>query len=80
MEKEVVIYGTKTCPFCHKAREFMKEHNIKFKDALVDEDEQAREEMVEKSGQMSVPVIIIGKDIIVGYNERKLKKALGIGK
>jgi len=76
MEKEVIIYGTKACPFCHKAREFMKAHNVTFKDVLVDEDEKARDEMIEESGQMSVPVIRVGEEIIVGYDEEKLKKAL----
>ena len=78
MNKEVVIYGTKACPFCHKARDFMKAHNINFKYVLVDEDDKARDMMIEKSGQMSVPVIMIGDEVIVGYDEEKFKKALGL--
>ena len=76
---EVKIYTTPTCPFCHKAKAFFKEHNIEYKDFNVQEDEKARDEMMEKSGSMSVPVIDIDGEIIVGFDDeakQKVKKAL----
>jgi glutaredoxin-like YruB-family protein len=74
----VRIYSTPTCPFCKRAKAFFKEHNIEYEDVNVAEDEKARDEMVEKSGQMGVPVIEVEDKIIVGFDEQKLKKKLKI--
>lgn len=75
---KVKIFSTPTCPFCKRAKEFFKKHKMEYEDINVAEDEKARDEMVEKSGQMSVPVIEIGKEIIVGFDEQELKKKLKI--
>lgn len=75
---KVIIYGTDSCPWCHKAREFMKENKIKFTDKNVGEDKKAATEMIKKSGQMGVPVIDINDEIIVGFDEEKLRNLLKI--
>jgi glutaredoxin 3 len=72
------MYGTKTCPFCKKTREFFKQYKIQFKDIYVEEDEKARDEMIKKSGQMGVPVIDIDGTIVVGFDEKKLKQILKV--
>ncbi len=72
----VTIYSTPTCPWCHKAKDFMKEHNVKFKDVNVATDRSAAQEMIEKSGQMGVPVTDIDGKIIVGFDVPAFKKAL----
>lgn len=59
-------------------KDFLTEHKIKFEDIDVGEDRKAAEEMVRKSGQMGVPVIEIGKQIIVGFDREAIKKALKI--
>ena len=74
----VKIYSTPSCPFCMKTKEFFKQHNVEYEDFNVAEDEKARDEMVEKSNQMSVPVIDIDGEIIIGYDGPKLKKALNL--
>ena len=74
----VTVYSTITCPWCHRAKEFLKEHKIKFRDINVGEDRKAADEMVRKSGQTGVPVIDVDGKIIVGFNEVELKKALKI--
>ena len=76
---KVKIYSTPTCPFCKRAKEFFQKSNIDYEDINVAEDEKARDKMVEKSGQMGVPVIEIGDEIIVGFDERELKKTLKVG-
>jgi glutaredoxin-like YruB-family protein len=78
--KKVVIYSTKSCIWCGKAKEFFKEHKIKYKEVDVGANIKAAQEMIMKSGQQGVPVIEIGKDIIVGYDEDKIKKLLNIAK
>ncbi len=73
---KVIVYSTPTCPWCKKIKEFLKEKNIEFEDKNVAEDEKARDDMVEKSGQMGVPVIMIGDKIIVGFDKDAIEEAL----
>ncbi len=75
---KVTIYSTPTCHFCHMAKDFFKENNIEFKDFDVSSDLEKRKEMVDKSGQMGVPVIIIDNNLIVGFNKEKIVDILGI--
>ncbi|MEM2089524.1 MAG: glutaredoxin domain-containing protein [Candidatus Pacearchaeota archaeon] len=78
MEKhKVKVYSTKTCPWCYVAKNFLKAHKIEFEDIDV-ADPKAAQEMIEKTGQMSVPVIEIDGKIIIGFNEKKIKELLGI--
>ncbi len=72
----VTIYTTPTCPWCIKTKEFLKKKKISYKEVNVMNDEQGREKMVEKSGQMGVPVIDIGGTIIVGFDPEEIEKAL----
>ena len=60
------------------AKEFFKKNNIEYQDFNVAEDEEAREEMVQKSHQLGVPVIDIEGDIFVGFNRPEMEKALGL--
>ncbi len=76
--KEVLVYSTPTCHFCHAAKELFKANNVPFTDYNVAEDMEKRKEMVEKSGQMGVPVIFIGEEMIIGFDEGKIKNMLGI--
>jgi len=78
MSKTVTIYSTPTCHFCHLAKEFFTENNIAFTDNDVATDLEKRQEMVEMTGQMGVPVIKIDDDIIVGFDEDKVKELLGV--
>lgn len=76
MEKEVVIYSTPTCHFCQTTKEFFKENNVEYTEHDVSVDQEKRAEMIEKSGQMGVPVIFIGEEMIIGYDEDRLKQLL----
>lgn len=80
--KDIVIYSTPTCHFCHMAKNFFKEHGFEFTDYNVAEDPERRKEVVEKSGQMGVPVIIISDDkgerIIVGFDKQQITDVLGV--
>jgi glutaredoxin 3 len=72
----VKIYSTPTCPWCKKAKAYFKENKIEFTDVDVSSDEAAQKEMVEKSGQMGVPVIDIDGKILVGFDQAKIEEAL----
>ncbi|MFT6361243.1 MAG: glutaredoxin 3 [Candidatus Paceibacteria bacterium] len=74
--KDVKIYSTPTCHFCHMAKDFFKENNIEYTEYDVAADAEKRAEMMEKTGQMGVPVIQIGEDLLVGFQEAKIKELL----
>jgi len=76
--KKVKLYTTPFCTYCKLAKNFFSKNKIDFTEIDISEDEKALNEMVKKSGQMGVPVIEIGDEIIIGYNEAKIKKALGV--
>ncbi|HEY4519656.1 MAG TPA: glutaredoxin family protein [Candidatus Paceibacterota bacterium] len=77
-QKEVIIYSTPTCHFCHAAKEFFKENSISFTDYDVSTDLEKRKEMIEKSGQMGVPVIYIGGELTVGFDESHIRGLLNL--
>ena len=72
----VTVYGTETCFWCKKAKEFLKQNKINYEYYDVAEDDSKREEMMEKSGQLGVPVLDINGTIIVGFDIEKIKKLL----
>ena len=76
--KNVTIYSTPSCHFCHMAKEFFKEKNITYAEYDVAGDVEKRKEMIEKSGQMGVPVIFIGEEMIIGYDKPKIVQLLGL--
>jgi glutaredoxin-like YruB-family protein len=77
--KKVEIYSTASCHFCHMAKEFLTENNVPFVDYNVGTDTEKRNEMVEKSGQLGVPVIVVDdKDLMIGFNKEHLASLLGI--
>ena len=76
-DKKVVIYSTPTWPYCIRAKEYLSQKSIKYEEHDVASDRAAAKEMIEKSKQMGVPVIIVDdKDIIVGFNQAKLDELL----
>lgn len=78
MGKNVVIYSTPTCGFCVKAKDYFKENNISFQEFDVSSNQEKVNEMIEKSGQMSVPVIDIDGEIIVGFDKEKIRQILAL--
>ena len=75
MEK-ITIYSTHQCPFCIMAKKFMDEHNIDYENHFVDDNEEEREKMVKISGQLGVPVILIGDRAYNGFTDSGVQKAL----
>ncbi len=78
MANSVKVYSTPSCPWCIRAKQFLRENNIDFQDMDVSGDKQAADEMVQKSGQMGVPVLDIDGEIIVGFDKEKIKQSLGL--
>ena len=78
MDKKVTVYSTSTCPFCIRAKQYLKENNIAFEDIDVSVNHEKAQEMIKKSGQMGVPVLEIEGQIIVGFDKEKIKETLGL--
>jgi len=78
MDKNVTIYSTPTCHFCQMSKEFFKANGVNYTEHNVAADLDKRQEMIQKSGQMGVPVITIGDDIIVGFDKGRLSSLLGV--
>ncbi len=76
--KQVTIYSTPTCHFCAMAKEYFKANNIPYTEFDVAFDAEKRKEMMDKSGQLGVPVILIDGQIVVGFNRPKLAQLLDI--
>ena len=80
--KKVIIYSTPTCPYCNMAKDFFNKNNIEFTSIDVSANKKVSDKMVKKTGQMGVPVIIIGEgkkeEIVLGFDEEKLKKQFKI--
>lgn len=77
--KKVEIYTTPTCTYCNQAKEFFADNKIEYTAYDVSSDADKRAEMIEKTGQMGVPVIVIdGMDIIIGFNKKQLADTLGV--
>ncbi len=79
----VKVYATTTCPYCTMVADWLKSKNVTFDKVLVDQDQQAANEMIQKTGQMGVPVIEIGyadrkSEFIVGFNQPQLAYMLGV--
>ncbi|PIR72434.1 MAG: NrdH-redoxin [Candidatus Nealsonbacteria bacterium CG10_big_fil_rev_8_21_14_0_10_36_24] len=76
--RKVRIFSTPSCPYCLTLKEYLKEHDINFEDLDVSQDKNALDEMVEKSGQLGVPVVDIDGEIIVGFDKEKINQLLNI--
>lgn len=76
--KEVKIYSTPSCHFCHLVKDYLNEKDVAFTDYNVAEDAEKRQEMMEKTGQMAVPVIDIEGEIIIGFRQDEINRLLGL--
>jgi glutaredoxin-like YruB-family protein len=75
--KTVKVYSTPSCPWCVRAKEYLKGKNIPFEDIDVAADAAKAKEMVKVSGQMGVPVITVDNEVVIGFDQNKLNQLLG---
>lgn len=78
MNKKITVYSTPTCPYCIRLKQFLKDNNIPFEHYDVSVNQEKAEEMIQKSGQMGVPVLDIEGEIITGFDKEKIKELLGL--
>lgn len=75
---EATIYTTDSCTYCKQAKSFFDENNVSYNEFNVGKDLEKRQEMIDKSGQMGVPVITVGDEVIIGFNKQKLQQLLNL--
>jgi len=78
LNKKIKVYSSPGCAYCYTLKEFLKKRDIEFEEIDIYEDKKAKEEMIKKSGQMNVPVMEIGENIVVGFDREKISELLGI--
>lgn len=75
---KIKIYLTPTCPYCHTLEVFLTEKGFEYEEIDVASNEKAQEEMIQKSGQIGVPVLDIDGEIIVGFDKKRISGLLNI--
>jgi glutaredoxin-like YruB-family protein len=73
---KIIVYSTSTCPYCVMAKQWLKEKKVEFEDINVGTNQEKAKEMIQKSGQMGVPVLDINGEIIIGFDRTKIENAL----
>jgi len=74
--KKVILYTTPTCAFCSVVKKFLDDKGVEYQEIDVSKNEEELKKMQEKTGQMSVPVVLIDEEAVVGFNKKKIKKLL----
>jgi glutaredoxin-like YruB-family protein len=77
-QPKVIVFSTPTCSFCTAAKRYFREQNIRFTDVDVSRDQSAARDMLRKTGQMGVPVILINNQPIVGFDKPKIQRLLNL--
>jgi glutaredoxin 3 len=75
---KVIIYSTPYCVYCKAAKEFFQEHGVEYEEKDVAQDEAAREHMIQRSGQLGVPVIEVDDEVVVGFDKKRIAALLKV--
>ncbi|NMA44507.1 MAG: NrdH-redoxin [Candidatus Diapherotrites archaeon] len=73
---KVIVYSTTTCPYCVMVKDWLKGKKVEFEDINVGINQEKAREMIQKSGQMGVPVVDVAGSIILGFDRLKIEEAL----
>ncbi len=76
--KTVKVFSTPTCPYCHMAKDYLKNKKVLFEDIDVSQDQNQARAMVERSGEMGVPQLWIDDQIVIGFNKPVIDELLGL--
>jgi len=77
-DRSVVVYSTPTCGPCKAAKAFLASKGVAFQEVNVAEDLEGREALIRQTGQLAVPVIVVGDEVVLGFNRPRLAEVLGI--
>jgi glutaredoxin-like YruB-family protein len=74
----VIVFTTPACSWCKRVKQYLKDHNISFKDIDVSQNKQAAKDIMRRTGQTGVPVVLIDNRPIVGFNKPMINRLLSI--
>lgn len=77
-QHKIIVFSTPTCTYCTQAKRYLREKNIRFTDVDVSRDQSAARDMMRRTGQMGVPVILIDNKPILGFDRNKINQMLNI--
>lgn len=80
MGKKAVLFSSSSCPWCSRAKRYLRQNGVRVKEIRVDKDPDAAKDVKRMTGQMSVPVLLIGRAKIKGFNKQKIDRVLGLKK
>jgi glutaredoxin 3 len=69
MASKITVYTTEPCSFCNRAKELLKKRGLEFEEISLTKDPDGRAALVQKTGMMSFPQILIGDEVLGGYRE-----------
>jgi glutaredoxin 3 len=72
----VILFSTPSCSWCKRAKRYLKENRVRFKEVNIEGDPEAAQDLIKKTGQMGVPVIKIGRRWIVGFDQPRIEREL----
>jgi len=74
--KDIKVYSTPTCPYCKMVKEFLSSKSVEYQDIDVSVSQESLDEMISVSGQMGVPVVVIGDEVIRGFDKDKIESLI----
>lgn len=74
----VLVFTTPTCPWCNRAKQYLRQRNVRFREVDVSRDASAARDLVRRTGQMGVPVVEIDGRPIVGFDKPRIDTLLGL--
>ncbi len=74
----VVVFTGPGCSWCKKVKDYLKRNHVSFKEVDVSRSASAQKDIIRMTGQMGVPVVLIGSRTVVGFNKTKIDKLLGL--
>jgi len=80
MNKKAVLFSSSSCPWCSQAKNYLRQNGVRVKEIKVDKDPDAAKDVVRMTGQMSVPVLLIGRTKVIGFDKGKIDRLLGLNK
>jgi glutaredoxin-like YruB-family protein len=78
MNRRVILFSSSSCLWCSRVKNYLREKGVRVKEIKVDRDPEAAKDLVRMTGQMSVPVLIIGRATVTGFDKAKIDRLLGL--
>jgi len=76
-QPRVIIFTSSSCPWCNRVKQYLRQKRFRFREVNVERDPEGAREL-RRRNIMGVPVVLINNHPIVGFDQMKIDKLLGI--